>query len=138
MITENSMDEDYVADDQTADVGVDKPSSSPQKNISGKNTLTSSPKKSAAPNAPSHVASSGNVNASMHAPSNKDLQQPPNALPNLDTNSGLDGDLTPDPVVTLAIIRDDFQAAAALNAAPESLKNSLPIKLLLRLLTTFF
>ncbi|PKY32861.1 hypothetical protein RhiirB3_451324 [Rhizophagus irregularis] len=122
MITENSMDEDYVADDQTADVGVDEPSSSPQKNISGKNTLTSSPKKSAAPTAPSHVASSAT----------------PNALPNLDTNSGLDGDLTPDPVVTLAIIRDDFQAAAALNAAPESLKNSLPIKLLLRLLTTFF
>ncbi|GBC19774.2 hypothetical protein GLOIN_2v1766278 [Rhizophagus irregularis DAOM 181602=DAOM 197198] len=85
-ITENSMEEDYVADTQTADVGVDGPSSSPQQNISGENTLTSSPKKSAAPTAPSHVASSGNVDASMHAPSNKDLQQPPNASPNLDTN----------------------------------------------------
>ncbi|GBC25424.2 hypothetical protein GLOIN_2v1673942 [Rhizophagus irregularis DAOM 181602=DAOM 197198] len=62
-ITENSMEEDYVADDQTADVGVDGPSSSPQQNISGENTLTSSLKKSAAPTAPSHVASSGNVDA---------------------------------------------------------------------------
>ncbi|GBC30402.2 hypothetical protein GLOIN_2v1766278 [Rhizophagus irregularis DAOM 181602=DAOM 197198] len=121
-ITENSMEEDYVADDQTADVGVDGPSSSPQQNTSGENTLTSSPKKSAAPTAPSHVASSGNVDASMHAPSNKDLQQPPNSSPNLDTNGAPDDDQTPDPVVTLAITRDDFQAAAAPNAAPESLK----------------
>ncbi|GBC39615.1 uncharacterized protein OCT59_011902 [Rhizophagus irregularis] len=29
-ITKNSMEEDYVADDQMADVGVDRPSSSPQ------------------------------------------------------------------------------------------------------------
>ncbi|GET62755.1 hypothetical protein GLOIN_2v1673942 [Rhizophagus irregularis DAOM 181602=DAOM 197198] len=97
-ITENSMEENYVADNQTADVGVDGPSSSPQQNISGENTLTSSPNKSAAPSAPSHVASSGNVDTSMHAPSNKDLQQPPNASPNLDTNGAPDGDLTPDPV----------------------------------------
>ncbi|PKY34885.1 hypothetical protein RhiirB3_476080, partial [Rhizophagus irregularis] len=98
-ITENSMEEDYVADDQTADVGVDGPSSSPQQNISGENTLTSSPNKSAAPTAPSHVASSRNVDASMHAPSNKDLQQPPNASPNLDTNGAPDDDQTPDPVL---------------------------------------
>ncbi|PKC52962.1 hypothetical protein RhiirA1_480301 [Rhizophagus irregularis] len=78
------MEEDYVADTQTADVGVNGPSSSPQQNVSGENTLTSSLKKSAAPSAPSHVASSGNVDASMHAPSNKDLQQPPNASPNMD------------------------------------------------------
>ncbi|PKB92065.1 hypothetical protein RhiirA5_446200 [Rhizophagus irregularis] len=46
--TENSMEENYVADDQTAEIGVDGPSSSPQQNISGENTLTSFPKKSAA------------------------------------------------------------------------------------------
>ncbi|EXX71679.1 hypothetical protein RirG_076290 [Rhizophagus irregularis DAOM 197198w] len=91
-ITENSMEEDYVADDQTADIGVDGLSSSPQQNISGKNTSTSSPKNSAAPTAPSHVASSRNVDASMHAPLNKDLQQPPNASPNLDTNGAPDDD----------------------------------------------
>ncbi|PKC54609.1 hypothetical protein RhiirA1_476987 [Rhizophagus irregularis] len=58
----------------------------------------------------------------MHAPLHKDLQQLPNASPNLDTNGAPDGDLTPNPVVTLALTRDDFQAAAAPNAAPESLK----------------
>ncbi|PKC52943.1 hypothetical protein RhiirA1_543343 [Rhizophagus irregularis] len=132
------MEEDYVADDQTADVGVDGPSSSPQQNISGENTLTSSPKKSAAPTAPSHVASSGNVDASMHAPSNKDLQQPPNASPNLDTNSAPDGDQTPDPVVTFAITRDDFQAAAAPNAAPESLKKFPTNKALIEAVNNLF
>ncbi|GBC19782.2 hypothetical protein GLOIN_2v1673942 [Rhizophagus irregularis DAOM 181602=DAOM 197198] len=137
-ITENSMEEDYVADTQTADVGVDGPSSSPQQNISGENTLTSSPKKSAAPTAPSHVASSGNVDASMHAPSNKDLQQPPNASPNLDTNGAPDGDHTPDPVVTLAITRDDFQAAAAPNAAPESLKKFPTNKALIEAVNNLF
>ncbi|GET57912.1 hypothetical protein GLOIN_2v1673942 [Rhizophagus irregularis DAOM 181602=DAOM 197198] len=137
-ITENSMEEDYVADDQTADVGVDGPSSSPQQNISGENTLASSPKRSAVPTAPSHVASSGNVDASMHAPSNKDLQQPPNASPNLNTNGAPDGDQTPDPVVTFAITRDDFQAAAAPNAAPESLKKFPTNKALIEAVNNLF
>ncbi|GET50249.1 hypothetical protein GLOIN_2v1766278 [Rhizophagus irregularis DAOM 181602=DAOM 197198] len=137
-ITENSMEEDYVADDQTADVGVDGFSSSPQQNISGENTLTSSPKISAAPTAPSHVASSGNVDASMHAPLNKDLQQPPNASPNLDTNGAPDDDHTPDPVVTLAITREDFQAAAAPNAAPESLKKFPTNKALIEAVNNLF
>src|SRR6185369_14292558 len=61
---ETPMDEDYVADDQTADVGKDGPSSSPQQNISGETTSISSPKTPAAPSAPGHVASSGNVDAS--------------------------------------------------------------------------
>ncbi|EXX69430.1 hypothetical protein GLOIN_2v1766278 [Rhizophagus irregularis DAOM 181602=DAOM 197198] len=138
MITKNSMEEDYVADDQTADVGVDGLSSSPQQNISGENTLTSSPKKSATPIAPSHVASSGNVDASMHAPLNKDLQRPSNASPNLDTNGAPDGDLTPDPVVTLALTRNDFQAAAASNAAPESLKKFPTNKALIEAVNNLF
>ncbi|GBC53511.2 hypothetical protein GLOIN_2v1766278 [Rhizophagus irregularis DAOM 181602=DAOM 197198] len=137
-ITENSMEEDYVADDQTADVGVDGPSSSPQQNISGENTLTSFSKKSAAPTAPSPVASSGNVDDSMHAPSNKDLQQPPNASPNLDTNGAPDDDQTPDQVVTLAITRDDFQAAAAPNAAPKSLKKFPTNKALIEAVNNLF
>ncbi|PKC54997.1 hypothetical protein RhiirA1_476340 [Rhizophagus irregularis] len=58
----------------------------------------------------------------MHAPSNKDKQQPPNASPNLDINGAPSGDHNPDPVVIPAMIRDYFQAAAAPNAAPESLK----------------
>ncbi|PKY57384.1 hypothetical protein RhiirA4_478404 [Rhizophagus irregularis] len=44
IITENTMDEDYVANDQMANVGKDSPSSSPQQNISGENTSTSSRK----------------------------------------------------------------------------------------------
>ncbi|PKK60510.1 hypothetical protein RhiirC2_719050 [Rhizophagus irregularis] len=82
-------------------------------NISGKNTLTFSP----APTAPSHIASSGNVDASMHAPLNKDKQQPLNALPDLDTNGAPFGDHTPDSVVTITIIRDDFHVAAVPNKA---------------------
>ncbi|EXX50605.1 hypothetical protein GLOIN_2v1673942 [Rhizophagus irregularis DAOM 181602=DAOM 197198] len=101
MITKNSMDEDYVADAQMADVGKDGPSSSSQQNISGENTLTSSSKKSAAPTAPSHIASPGNVDASMHAPSNKDKQQPLNASPDMDTNSAPSGNQIPDLGVTL-------------------------------------
>ncbi|PKC51784.1 hypothetical protein RhiirA1_482999, partial [Rhizophagus irregularis] len=50
------------------------------------------------------------------------LASTPNASPDLDTNGAPDGDRTPDPVVTLAITRDDFQAAAVPNAAPESLQ----------------
>ncbi|PKY37151.1 hypothetical protein RhiirB3_461607, partial [Rhizophagus irregularis] len=101
------MEEDYVADDQMADVGVDGLSSSPQQNISGENTLTSSPKKSAAPTAPNITG----------AP---------------------EGDHTPDPVVTLAITRDDFQAAAAPNAAPESLKKFPTNKALIEAVNNLF
>ncbi|GBC46011.1 hypothetical protein GLOIN_2v1766278 [Rhizophagus irregularis DAOM 181602=DAOM 197198] len=137
-ITENSMEEDYVADDQTADVGVDGFFSSPQQNISGENTSTSSPKKSAVPTAPSHVASSGNVDASMHAPSNKDLQQPPNVSPNLNTYGAPNDNQTPDPVVTLAMTRDDFQAAATPNAAPESLKKFPTNKALIEAVNNLF
>ncbi|PKY16000.1 hypothetical protein RhiirB3_428295, partial [Rhizophagus irregularis] len=132
------MEEDYVADDQTADVGVDGFSSSPQQNISGENTSTSSPKKSAAPTAPSHVTSSGNVDASMHAPSNKDLQQPPNVSPNLNTYGAPNDNQTPDPVVTLAMTRDDFQAAATPNAAPESLKKFPTNKALIEAVNNLF
>ncbi|CAB4436126.1 unnamed protein product [Rhizophagus irregularis] len=120
-ITENSMDEDYVAGDQTADVGKDGPSSSPQQNISGENTSTSSPKNSAAPTTPDHVASPGNVDASMHAPLNKG-KIPLNASTDMEGDDASPDDQLPDPVVILAITRDDFQAAAAPNAAPETLK----------------
>ncbi|EXX58865.1 hypothetical protein RirG_194020 [Rhizophagus irregularis DAOM 197198w] len=121
-LTDNSIEEDYVADDQTADVGVDGLSSSPQQNISGENTFPFFPKNSAAPTAPSHVASSENVDVSMHTPSNIDKQQIPNASPYLDTINGApSGDHTPDPVVTLTMTRDNFQAAAALIEAINNL-----------------
>ncbi|CAB4443088.1 unnamed protein product [Rhizophagus irregularis] len=97
IITENSMDEDYVADDQTADVGKDGPSSSPQQNISGENTTASSPKISAAPTAPDHVASPGNVDASMHAPLNKG-KLPLNASTDMEGDDASPDDQIPDPV----------------------------------------
>ncbi|GET66666.1 hypothetical protein GLOIN_2v1673942 [Rhizophagus irregularis DAOM 181602=DAOM 197198] len=70
-VTKNSMDEDYVANAQTADVGKDGFSSSPQQNIWRK-YFDLLPKKFCCPTVPSHIASSGNVDVSMHAPSNKD------------------------------------------------------------------
>ncbi|CAB4443100.1 unnamed protein product [Rhizophagus irregularis] len=136
-ITENSMDEDYVADDQTADVGKDGPSSSPQQNISGENTSTSSLKNSAAPTAPGHVASPGNVDASMHAPLNKG-KLPLNASTDMESNDAPPDDLIPDLVVTLAITRDDFQAAAAPNAAPETLKKFTTNKALIEAVNNLF
>ncbi|CAB4403222.1 unnamed protein product [Rhizophagus irregularis] len=137
IITENTMDEDYVADDQTADVGKDGPSSSPQQNFSGKNTSTSSPKNSAAPTASDHVASPGNVNVSMHAPLNKG-KLPLNASTDMEGDDASPDDQIPDPVVTLTITRDDFQAAAAPNAAPETLKKFPTNKALIEAVNNLF
>ncbi|CAB4403199.1 unnamed protein product [Rhizophagus irregularis] len=137
IITENSMDEDYVADAQTADVGKDGPSSSPQQNISNENTSISSPKNSAAPTAPGHVASPGNVDASMHAPLNKG-KLPLNASTDMEGDDASPDDQIPDPVVTLAITRDDFQAAAAPNAAPETLKKFTTNKALIEAVNNLF
>ncbi|CAB4441230.1 unnamed protein product [Rhizophagus irregularis] len=131
------MDEDYVADAQTADVGKDGPSSSPQQNTSGENTLTSSPKNSAAPTAPGHVASPGNVDASMHAPLNKG-KLPLNASTDMEGDDASPDDQIPDPVVTLAITRDDFQAVAAPNAAPETLKKFTTNKTLIEAVNNLF
>ncbi|PKY35673.1 hypothetical protein RhiirB3_456841 [Rhizophagus irregularis] len=74
----------------------------------------------------------------MHAPSNKDLQQPPNVPPDMDITGAPDGNHTPDPVVTLAITRDDFQVAAAPNAAPESLKKFPTNKALIEAVNNLF
>ncbi|CAB4443105.1 unnamed protein product [Rhizophagus irregularis] len=131
------MDEDYVADDQTADVGKDGPFSSAQQNISGENTSTSSPNNSTAPTAPGHVASPGNVDASMHAPLNKE-KLPLNASTDMEGDDDSPDDQIPDPVVTLAITRDDFQAAAAPNAAPETLKKFTTNKALIEAVNNLF
>ncbi|PKY58212.1 hypothetical protein RhiirA4_479937 [Rhizophagus irregularis] len=137
IITDTTMDEDYVADDQTADVGKDGPFSFPQQNISGENTSTSSLKNTTAPTAPGYVASPGNMDASMHAPSNKD-KQPLNASPDMDTNGAPSGDQSPDPTVTFSIDRQDFQAAAAPNAAPESLQKFPTNKALINAINNLF
>ncbi|GBC39892.2 hypothetical protein GLOIN_2v1766278 [Rhizophagus irregularis DAOM 181602=DAOM 197198] len=104
--TENSMEEDYVADDYPADVGSRRVFW-----ICGR----------------------------VHACTFKQrLATTPNALPNLDTNGAPDGDQTPYPVVTLALTRNDFQAAAAPNAAPESLKKFPTNKALIEAVNNLF
>ncbi|CAB4417217.1 unnamed protein product [Rhizophagus irregularis] len=64
---------DYVADDQTADIGKDGSASFPQQNSSGENTSTSFPKDTAVLTTPNHVASSG-------PPTNKALIEAVNNL----------------------------------------------------------
>ncbi|PKK74841.1 hypothetical protein RhiirC2_846517 [Rhizophagus irregularis] len=118
IITENSIDEDYVADVQMADIGKDSPFSSFQQNISSENTLISFPKKSAAPIAQATA--------------------PNNASPDLEISSAPSGDHISNPVVTLSIIRDDFQAAAALNAASKTLKKFTTNKTLIEAVNNLF
>ncbi|PKC56007.1 hypothetical protein RhiirA1_474681, partial [Rhizophagus irregularis] len=55
------------------------------------NTQASTPNNSAAPTAPGQDASSG-VNASIHAPRNKENNSSPNASPNMDVNDGTSPD----------------------------------------------
>ncbi|PKB92973.1 hypothetical protein RhiirA5_442764 [Rhizophagus irregularis] len=98
-----------------ADVEKDGPSSSPQQNISGENTLTSSRKNLL-----------------------RQLPTSPNTSPNLDTNGALFGDQVPDSIVTLAIIRNDFQATAMPNATPESLKKITTNKALIEAVNNSF
>ncbi|EXX66274.1 hypothetical protein RirG_125380 [Rhizophagus irregularis DAOM 197198w] len=74
----------------------------------------------------------------MHASSNKDKQQPINTLPNMDINSAPSGNQIPDPVVILSITRDNFQAAAALNAAPKTLKKFTTNKALIEAVNNLF
>ncbi|GBC41990.2 hypothetical protein GLOIN_2v1766278 [Rhizophagus irregularis DAOM 181602=DAOM 197198] len=111
MITKNSMDEDYVADVQTADVGKDSSSSSSQQNISDENTLTSSQK---------------NLLRQLRPVTSRLLVIAPS------------GNQIPDPVVILSITRDNFQAAAALNAAPKTLKKFTTNKALIEAVNNLF
>ncbi|GBB94537.1 hypothetical protein RclHR1_23770002 [Rhizophagus clarus] len=88
------MDEDYVAS-PAADVEVEGPSSPPKENNTASTSLSSHPNMAAAFSAPNDNASDG-LNASMHARTTTPAS-PLNA--------------------------NDFQAAAAPNSAPETLKN---------------
>ncbi|GBC35616.2 hypothetical protein GLOIN_2v1673942 [Rhizophagus irregularis DAOM 181602=DAOM 197198] len=74
----------------------------------------------------------------MHTPLNKNKQQPPNASPNLETSGAPSGDHISNPVVTLSITRDDFQAAAALNAASKTLKKFTTNKALIEAVNNLF
>ncbi|PKY37059.1 hypothetical protein RhiirB3_513443, partial [Rhizophagus irregularis] len=99
IITKDSMDEDYenFVADAPADDGLvgSTLTAIPQQNNSRstaqENTQASTPINSAAPTAPGQDASSG-VNASIHAPQNKENNSFPNASPNMDVYDGTSPD----------------------------------------------
>ncbi|GBC08734.1 hypothetical protein RclHR1_08350004 [Rhizophagus clarus] len=115
------MDEDYVTD-TAADVGVDG-LSSPSKENNTASTSFSSPLNSAAASSstPTIDASNG-LNVSMHARTTTSAS-PPNASPDKVTTDDSPVDQLPIPSSTFSFNRNDYQAAAAPNLAPETLKN---------------
>ncbi|GBB90090.1 hypothetical protein RclHR1_16990004 [Rhizophagus clarus] len=118
--SDNNMDEDYVAD-TVADVEVQGPSSPTKENNTASTSLSSHPNIAAALSAPIDNASSG-LNASMHARTMTSAS-PPNASPDMATEDDpfVDQLLVQSP--TFSIERNDFQAAAASNSTPETIKN---------------
>ncbi|RGB28924.1 hypothetical protein C1646_796198 [Rhizophagus diaphanus] len=112
IINKNTMDEDFIAD-ALADDGLDAPLKKIPK--------LSPPNNSTAPTTPSRNASS-EVDMSIHAPSNKENNSSPNVSPDMDTNGGQSPNQAADPTPTITINRQDYQAAAALNSATETLK----------------
>ncbi|PKY33454.1 hypothetical protein RhiirB3_452357, partial [Rhizophagus irregularis] len=129
ILTKDSMDEDYedFVADAPADgglVGSTSTAISQQNNsrsTTQENTQASTPNNSAMPTAPGHDASSG-VNASIHAPRNKENNSSPNASPNMDVNDGSSPDHVVNLSPTITINRQDFLAAAAPNSAPQTLE----------------
>ncbi|GBB86993.1 hypothetical protein RclHR1_13440011 [Rhizophagus clarus] len=114
------MDEDIVAS-TAADVEVEGPSSPSKENNTATTSLSSPPNMAAALSAPNDNASDG-LNASMHARTMTPAS-PLNASPDQDNDDDppIDQFLVQSP--TFSIDRNDFQAAAAPNSAPETLKN---------------
>ncbi|GBB86686.1 hypothetical protein RclHR1_13070006 [Rhizophagus clarus] len=115
-ISEQAMDEDIVAD-TTADVEVEGPSSPSKENNTTSTSLSSHPNMAAALSAPNNNASDG-LNASMHARTMTPAS-PPNASPDKATDDYLPVDQFLVQSPTFSIDRNDFQAAAAPNSAPE-------------------
>ncbi|PKB99511.1 hypothetical protein RhiirA5_383135 [Rhizophagus irregularis] len=128
-VTENSMDEDYVANAQTADVGKDGFSSSPQQNIWQK-YFDLLPEKFCCPTVPSHIASSGNVDVSMHAPSNKDKDRSSSTLRrdnNNKTNSNnINNRNTPNPNSTQHTWQHSKECSVSFSSSFRSIAHLLP------------
>ncbi|GBC00310.1 hypothetical protein RclHR1_38070001 [Rhizophagus clarus] len=117
--SDNTMDKDYVVS-PAADVEVDGPSSPSKENNTASTSLSSHPNMAAALSAPNDNASDG-LNASMHA-----RTMTPASLPNASPDKATDDDPQVDQFLvqspTFSIDRNDFQAAAVPNSAPETLK----------------
>ncbi|GES94399.1 hypothetical protein GLOIN_2v1673942 [Rhizophagus clarus] len=114
------MDEDIIAD-TAADVKVEGPSSPPKENNTASTSLSSPPNTAAALSAPGNNASDG-LNTSMHARTRTSASSP-NASPDMDTADDFPVDPLLIHTLTFSIERKDYQAAAAPNSAPETLKN---------------
>ncbi|GBB98044.1 hypothetical protein RclHR1_31210001 [Rhizophagus clarus] len=119
-LSANTMDEDFVAD-IAADAGVDSLSSPPKKNNTVSTSLSSPPNSAAASSAPTNDASNS-LNASMHARTTTSAS-PLNASPDKATADDSPVDQIPIPSPTFSFDRNDYQAAAAPNSAPKTLKN---------------
>ncbi|GET02923.1 hypothetical protein GLOIN_2v1766278 [Rhizophagus clarus] len=118
--SDTTMDEDYIAG-PAADVEVEGPSSPPKENNTASTSLSSHPNMAAALSAPNDNASDG-LNASMHARTTTPAS-PLNASPDMATDIDPPADQFLVQSPTFSIDRNDFQAAAAPNSAPETLKN---------------
>ncbi|GBB95026.1 hypothetical protein RclHR1_24620005 [Rhizophagus clarus] len=117
--SEQAMDEDIIAN-TAADVGIDGPSSPPKENNTASTSLSSHPNIAAALSVPDSNASDG-LNASMHAHTMTPAS-PPNTSPDKAIDNNLLADHIPVQTPTFSIERNDYQAAAAPNLAPETLK----------------
>ncbi|GBB91033.1 hypothetical protein RclHR1_18120004 [Rhizophagus clarus] len=118
--SENTMDEDFIAD-TAADVGVEGLSSPPKEKNTVLTSLSSPPNSAAASSAPNNDASNS-LNASMHARTTTSTS-PPNASSDKATAEDSPVDQIPIPSLTFSFNRNDYQAAATPNSAPETLKN---------------
>ncbi|GBB91035.1 hypothetical protein RclHR1_18120006 [Rhizophagus clarus] len=127
--SDNTMDEDFVAD-TAADVGVDGPSSPPKENNTASASLSSLPNSAAASSSAPNQDASNSLNASMHTRTMTSAS-PPNASPNKATADDSPVDQIPIPSPTFSFTKNDYQAAAAPNSAPETLKNFLTNKALI-------
>ncbi|GBB97279.1 hypothetical protein RclHR1_29560003 [Rhizophagus clarus] len=119
-LSANTIDEDFVAG-TAADIGVDGLSSPPKENNTASTSLSSPPNSAAASSAPTNDVSNS-LNASMHARTTTSASSP-NASPNKATTDDFPDDQLPIPSPTFSFNRNDYQAAAAPNSAPETLKN---------------
>ncbi|GBB86682.1 hypothetical protein RclHR1_13070002 [Rhizophagus clarus] len=119
-LSPNTMDEDFIAD-TAVDVEVDSLSSPSKENNTVSTSLSSLPNSAAASSAPSNDASTS-LNAFMHARTTTSAS-PPNASPDKATADDSPVDQIPIPSPTFSFDRNDYQAAAASNSAPETLKN---------------
>ncbi|GBC09196.1 hypothetical protein RclHR1_08680013 [Rhizophagus clarus] len=119
--SENTMDKDFEAD-TAADAGVDGLSSPPKENNTVSTSLSSPPNSAAASSSAPNKDASNSLNASMHARTTTSAS-PPNALPDKATADDSPVDQIPIPTPTFSFDRNDYQASAAPNSAPETLKN---------------